>query len=61
MLKITVSQNNVYMEQIDQQDFSNNWHVSEAILNQDWTQVRLSLMIYLAGRFVWVKVSYVFD
>lgn len=61
MLKITVSQNNVYMEQIDQQDFSNNWHVSEAILNQDWTQVRLSLMIYLVGRFVWVKVSYVFD
>lgn len=61
MLKITVNQNNVYMKQIDQQAFSNNWHVSKAILNQDWTQVKLSVMIYLVEHFVWVKVSNVFD
>lgn len=35
MLEITVNQNNVDMEQIDQQAFFNNWHVSRAILNQD--------------------------
>ena len=61
MLKITVNQNNVYKEKIDQQGFSNNWQVSRVILKQDWTQVRLSVLIYLVEHFVWVKVSYVFD
>lgn len=60
MLQSTVNQNNVYVRQIDQQASFSNWHVSRAILNQDWTQVRLSLMIYMVEHFVLRDSDYIF-